>query len=320
MKERSVLFSLLTTCVSILSYAQMGDCEYKVNMNSKTKDCLIHLYDDNNFFISLSEDITDDIISELVLSYGHLKLHGDTVLLTDSIYGYSLLFLQKKEELLPLKSFPFMQGIPIVLYSEDYSEKLIWNRPRPTLNEIRNEVENHKKNTSSEDCFRPCKYKYEKYLGSSYIIDFMQNGFYSIKAGDVLLSQGEWNKDRNVVYLNDEGLGTTFFLLIEGGMLVGKSLPCYYDRDVVLEPILSPYKSLKEKNKKPNQLFHRLREFFLSSFLPPKYHRGTRSGGFHQKPIQADLQPLEQRVQSHACMDFAESRKRKNIVQSDCVE
>ena len=148
-----------------------------------------------------------------------------------------------------------MKGTPITLYVDDYVQERTLCCKYLTLTEIKELINTSMSTCAPDKMFRVCPYRYEKWMGVDYTINFMENGSYTISMQDQLLSRGEWKAVKKTVYLCDEILNTTFYLFQEGNTLVGKALPGYYDMDIVLNPVLS---SVKTK-KKPiwTRLFHR---------------------------------------------------------------
>ena len=253
------VYVLFLFCFICQSHAQLRNFEYKVIMDSKKINGYISFYGENNYSITIMESLSDDLISSYVLSYGWYELEGKNIHMTDSLYGYKMSFIREnKDSLTAKKTFPFMKAKSIGLYSDIYAEELILYGKRSSLSEIKKEVERIKVtwNTGKGEFF----FIQENvlYKGAGYSIDFKKNGSYRLSLRGFLLSKGQWIQDRNVVYLFDEELNTTFFLLFEGDTLIGKSLPGSYYDDVVMRPVTQPYiHSDKKKKTHKIRLFRR---------------------------------------------------------------
>ena len=60
-------------------------------------DCNIFLYKNGSYFLELSENVTDDIVESLALSYGKFSLTNNEVTLIDKIHNYKMrLVLENK--------------------------------------------------------------------------------------------------------------------------------------------------------------------------------------------------------------------------------
>ena len=87
-------------------------------------DCNIFLYKNGSYFLELSENVTDDIVESLALSYGKFSLTNNEVTLIDKIHNYKMRLVLENKTLKVKQAFSFLVNKRFIrndyVYMEDY--------------------------------------------------------------------------------------------------------------------------------------------------------------------------------------------------------
>lgn len=75
-----------------------------------------------------------------------------------------------------------------------------------------------------------------KYLSKDFELHIENNRNYRLKCKNMIVSNGNWKQERNILILNDTILKHSFQCIIEDSALISNLLPCdYYPWKLVLK-------------------------------------------------------------------------------------
>jgi hypothetical protein len=196
---------------------------YSLN-NADAKDiiCDVYLYQTGVYEIILEEKETDDLIFNLLMSYGNYKLHNNELVLYDDFNGFKMYFKFDKDFIIPKKTFHFLSDNKLIKSSFQ-----IWDKPSftkaafETLSQTKTEFNRSNKVENLLNCGI-----YVNEQGFSLYI--LQNKEYKLEFKNIILSKGMWSRDRNELVLFDITLKHKFFILIGEKVLISKLFPGEY--------------------------------------------------------------------------------------------
>lgn len=174
------------------------------------------LSDENEFCIE-SHYGEEDVIEVRIVSYGQYVSDEDGMILTDEFHGYKTYlqeeggFLVVRESLGILKDmkFFFRDRCDMPEYEKPVKEKI--------------EEERRLYNKTSADSHELRPGLYVNYEG--YELSLTEDGSFNLKYKDIFMSSGKWERDRNILMLEDSINECLFYLLIGEKNLISKLLP-----------------------------------------------------------------------------------------------
>ena len=242
--------------------AQVYNYIYKVQNLSNNVDINISFNPDGVYLMEYCNAAVDDLPMFAILSYGKYEEMDNVVNLIDYLHDFTMVFEKSDgNSLIARNSFRNIINKPVSCFIAGYTDPIkAWEIPNTSIKLIRKEIEKWEQSFPKQ---KKCEVKTGLYYGSilekdDYAVFIQNDGTFSVKLYGNLLLQGTWRLYKNVIHLFDPLLNTTFFLLMDGNNLIGKSLPGQYD-DIVLKmsTALSPQKQkrnhLKGINKRNNE-------------------------------------------------------------------
>ena len=93
-----IIILIIGIMVSTIGFAQSQISGfYSIGRVARGIDCNLYLYNNGNYYIELSEFLSNDIVFAVVLSYGKFSLTNNEVTLIDKIHNYKMrLVLENK--------------------------------------------------------------------------------------------------------------------------------------------------------------------------------------------------------------------------------
>lgn len=197
---------------------------FSINKFDKRIECNIYFYNSGWYYMELNESVTSDIDESLVLSYGKYLVNNNEVTLIDKIHNFTILLTLQNEILTVKKAFCFLINNSFVFHNGiTNSEPKFLHSNIDTLmlqEKRKNAKKSHKTLPSLEFGV------FENDLGYRLLIQ--EKNRYKLEYKNVLISAGEWRKDRNELELKDLDLKHSFYVYLDYKYLISCLLPGDY--------------------------------------------------------------------------------------------
>jgi hypothetical protein len=229
-----LIITYLLATTALIANAQISGSYIAKNFNNKIDYRIIFLRN-GCYYIELPEQITHDIILSLVTSYGSYTFNNKEIFLNDEAHGFKMqLLLFENKTLKVKKGFVFLENRYLGFYSNNHETDCMNSKISPS----KQQEEREKYNQSHEAVFplRKGIYRSEGYGDAlnCYRLNIREENGYSLHYKDILLSEGKWQRDKNVLELCDVHLQHSFYLLIDEKGLISKYLPGEYQSCALL--------------------------------------------------------------------------------------
>ena len=219
MKSKKYLSILLLLLSCVRLWAQINPGDYSIDIESGSVWCGLTLTSNETYQITLDCNETEDIVYSAVLSLGHYTCEEERLILHDDFYDYDMDLSIIDNVISVNHGFIFLNNKSIEIYNQQPSN--IYPPSDDFLNRRKREIESFMDNNNlPELLFR---------------IYSDTNKLYSIKIGwfncfqlyfqDVLILQGKWKQQGNMLLMYDKALGHVFSLGIGNKGLVGIEIP-----------------------------------------------------------------------------------------------
>lgn len=218
---KKLLFCIfvMTSAIVFAQSPVAGNC-YSMDMDQKLYGCYVDFINDNDYYVEVTNQATDDIVYVVVLSYGKYKMHDNQLILLDELLDYQLILTYSNDTLYVQKGFEFMKDEYFV-YSEKSSEKEIPVSNTLNKDSIQEERENYNKDKQFDLQFGT--YKSMRFV---FYFSLNEDNTYSYSFRNCPLSNGTWERNGNVLSLYDPSLDCTYYLLVANdNKLISKLLP-----------------------------------------------------------------------------------------------
>jgi len=236
--------------------AQISNSIYKVQGLSTNVDIDISFYPNGVYLMEYWETSVDDLPGCAILSYGHYQELDNVVNLFDYLHDFTMVFDKKEgNSLIARNSFRFIMNKSASCFIAGYTTPIkTWKTPKTSADSIRKEIEEWEQSFSKQ---KKQDVREGEYYGSildknDYVVSILNDSTFKVKMYGKLLIEGTWSLRKNVILLYDPLLKATFYLLIDGDSLIGKSLPGQYN-DIVLKMNTVP--SLQKQKRKRLSFF-----------------------------------------------------------------
>lgn len=181
------------------------------------KNCKIYLDKNNNYTISVESFESSEMIYIMFLSRGRYERYINNLFLYDD-KGFKMSFKIKENRLLPKESFPFMKGNEMESRYIHPDEAYLYRYDSAHL-ERKTQIINDFENSSIGDTVKCGTYNHNSGRSS---ININEDGTYQFIYKDLLLSEGEWRVEKNILYLTDANLSYQHEIIINGKTLMIK--------------------------------------------------------------------------------------------------
>lgn len=238
---------LLLICFAFKLQAQ----SYAMSLNIRQYESLsfsLDFFDDGKYLLTMSYYFYNSDSHALhLLSYGDYNLEDNTYTLVDEINKYKVCLKvvnvqirnENKSILKTLHGFEWMRNNYFILMDQNPNDdRYIFDEIHDTRRDIQHEIERYHSVTENVNNFSTGIYKSDNI---NYTISLNPNNSYSIDFYGYPLSEGIWERNKNILLLNDTSLEKSFFALIrKRGMLTSIYLPFEFRmRDFILAPSLN---------------------------------------------------------------------------------
>ena len=223
MKKSFLLLVIFNIVFLGIAQCPLRGSKYELDGNEEQFFCSI-LFIDDEYYMELSYNATEDIVYSLVLSYGNYFVKDSLVKLKDKIFGCEIFlsFNNKSNFLEVKKGFAFMSNRCFNYYGKSYEDDILITNHKDSaaLSEERQRyVEKH------TDLLPLSIGLYGSDSPFEYKLSLQEQQFYQLSYFDIILSKGQWKREGNILHLCDTTLNCTFHLLIGDGVLISKLLP-----------------------------------------------------------------------------------------------
>lgn len=193
--------------------------KYQIDINSNQVDCELIINSDHTYEIQLCFQATDDMVNCAVLSYGHYFTANDSLYLHDDFYGYDWKLSLINNAVSIGSGYVFLDGRAILNYRNETVKVLPPNDDY--LAKIKAQTDMF---INSQNNPRLVAGQYED-QNHGYLLRIKDIGRYQLYLKDVLLSEGDWGKQDNILVLHDVHLNHDFKIAIGNGSLMSLGFP-----------------------------------------------------------------------------------------------
>ncbi len=183
----------------------------------------ISLYSNNEYTIEISEKVCETYCDKFI-SYGTFYQKNDTLILKDKIHNFIIYLLYKDNRVKVIKSFSWMKNLNYYFFvSADY-KPVNYKLKEPSINILKKNTI-YQRNNKQNYIFKTGKYiaKSYWYVNALYL---SPDNTYKIIFKDIILSEGIWKRNKNVIELWDTSIKHTFYLLTKkDGTLESSYIP-----------------------------------------------------------------------------------------------
>jgi hypothetical protein len=207
-----------------------------ISFQNEKYDCNISLYTDGKYEIGLWENEVEKINDTLyavysvtnwfkTLSTGSYKTSGNLVSLSDKATELQMLIDTSNQRLRVIKSFSFLNGCILNCLKGEGGDEDFRNSPL-TQKMLILERSAYNKNTNDVIALIEGDYStYERAGKPRYRLTIDRDNKYQLFINTLMLSEGIYTRNKNVLLLYDTSLKHVFHLLIYKNMLVSKLIP-----------------------------------------------------------------------------------------------
>jgi hypothetical protein len=191
---------------------------------------------DGQYYIDMTEHLTNDVLDNRTMSIGHYFLNGKEVSLIDKIHNFQIKLVIVNDSLKMKNSFCFMNNLTFGFKSNYVdTHTLNWLKDYDSISIKKDIAEyiilNRKLyplvfgDYSAIECVQ-CAFEYR--------LTILRDCTYSLYFKDLLISKGNWNREGVELILYDKSLEHKFYLMIGKRVLISKLLPGDY-KSVILK-------------------------------------------------------------------------------------
>ncbi len=202
-----------TTLLTILTIAMLTSVEakevYKTYLGG-SKTCYVYFFGVDNYEITiLSNSLVVDIMHEIIISSGNYHQVGDKLFLHDNYNDYDIQFKKHEDKLIPIKSFIFLKNRSFKKPGryESIGKPL---SQQIKLRPLRERLENISSTTIKEMSLNGTysgTYGFKLHLTKDYNYKYWFSG--------LLVSEGKWIKEGNILRIKDAHLNQSFPIVIK---------------------------------------------------------------------------------------------------------
>jgi len=248
MKKTILILSILVF-ITLASQAKINGIYYVVNNLGHRITCHITFFDEKYYYIELDNSLSSDVIETDILSFGSFSLKGNGLSLVDAVNGHKIqLEVFNEKRIKVIRGLPFLNSKTLFyeskedpFISEQYKSDY-FNKVKTSLS-LQNELDKYKSidknNILHKELYSFAKYELKIEKGGNYKFSYVYKAISEdtwkylnlyeriMLPSDVIIiiSEGTWKRQGNVLYLYDLSLQYTFHVFIEENGLNCKFLP-----------------------------------------------------------------------------------------------
>lgn len=216
MKPLSILFLLTVLC---FGNQKINTGIYEIDINSDQVDCELRISSDLTYEICLSYQVTEDIVNVAVLSFGHYSISDEKMFLHDDYFNYDWDVFIKDNVISVGHGYAFLNGKDVLQYHDEIVK--IVPPDNVYLGRIKAQVDSF---FSQQDNPQIVTGQYEDQNHDNVLI-IKNDGKYQLHLKDVLLSEGDWSQQDDLLVLHDIQLNHDFTFAIGNRSLLSLGIP-----------------------------------------------------------------------------------------------
>ncbi|MDH8701622.1 hypothetical protein M2138_000969 [Dysgonomonadaceae bacterium PH5-43] len=230
----TVLFIIFCSSVTISAQTVLNDI-YFVAFNKEISCCLT-LSEDGYYSLELvdnqsagkKEVIRNEEVSLLSIGTFKEKNNGE-IILKDSFYSFSFVIKRLKDRTIKtLKGFPFMKNCLFAYLTTSKKSSESEQMEGNLLNKLALKKQRDKYNSLNNKLLYDLREgTYVHFYRDNIQLIITKNGNYQYIYKNILLSEGKYIRDANILTLKDVDLKYDFYMLITENGLEGNLLPTY---------------------------------------------------------------------------------------------
>ena len=220
-----IIALIISMIVSTIGFAQSQiSGVYSIDRFDENVRCKIYFFKSGNYYIDLSETITSDIVESFILSIGKFSLTNNEVELIDNVHNYKMQLVVDNKTLIVKQAFGFLKNKRFVFHNSYTGRELKFISTFKDALTLQEERKSYKRLRKT---LIPLNFGvFEDEQG--FKLNIQKNNMYKLEFKNIILSEGEWRRDNNVLELKDIHLKHSFYVLIYYKMLISKLLPGDY--------------------------------------------------------------------------------------------
>lgn len=226
MKTSLLLLIVFIFALQLKATPQEVSYYYCGNFN-ETTDAVVIMYPNQCFVFFTEQKFTDDVIYNLLFSYGKYSIKEDTIVLTDSIDQYVIKFLDCGSYIVPVR--------PMLLYkNKKFIKSPYFNNYPYDLFQDERKI----RNILLQKELKICNHDYSNLEGTYFLRRYTDAINYKLKLytegaykkyelwyNNRIISSGQWFNNWNRVGLYDPVIKHTFYFMSSEGGLTNLTFP-----------------------------------------------------------------------------------------------
>jgi hypothetical protein len=223
MKTKIIIFLFIISNVSYCQIRQPIGRQYEIMDGG----CYLTILDSGKYYIYGLTIISDDFFSEDILSWGEYTIDSVKLILTDHLHKFNMEMYIFDDYILVEKSFKFLNKEIFKYSCQVYDDENYYSFPQPDFH-----YESSLSFVEEMTYFNPndtLLFKSEGiYSDVIYKLHLTKDNLYKLYISKRILSEGIWEKENNILSLNDTSLNHTFFMIIKQKQLISRLIPGDY--------------------------------------------------------------------------------------------
>lgn len=220
------LILLITATIVLNVNAQMNNIFSLHEKLNKDIDIDVYFFQNGYFQIIMQETVTDDLINEIVISYGKYSVKNAQIVCRDLFNQFELKFNYKGDSIYLSESFNFIGNK--LFFKNDFH---IYEAPNLTKLGIGDlcEIRKHYKKYLPENYALQIGI-YKNLMG--FKLDIRKDDSYIFFYKNILISQGKWHQHNKELILYDLDMKHSFIVVIGNNELINLMFP-WVDKFIV---------------------------------------------------------------------------------------
>ena len=205
------------------------------DINEKTS-CSITFFNEKCYYIEFYRIMSDDVREINMFSFGYFKLNNNELSLIDAVNNYKIqLEVLNEKQIKITKFFSFLEDKMLIYKEEENGCKSEYYKNfyfEKTKTEYSLQKEINKYNLDDK-----CYILYDgiySFANQRYKLKIDKDSSYVFSHEDIVISEGTWTRQSNILSLYDLSLQHSFYVFIEEEGLNCKFLPDIYRDDLFI--------------------------------------------------------------------------------------
>lgn len=215
--------------------------------------CFIRMIEDGSYVLEFDIREGLDLFSSMPFSYGRYIENGSGLLLVDDFYGYRMKFSFRNDLLIAEETFPFLKKLRFKKVNDRF-------RLNPDdgnrVKSLKEQIRNFRAGQKAIFLLALGEYQDELASNGGIALDIQSNHQYFLTYRQLILSEGNWTREENILKLWDRNIDTPLYAFIEQNNVITLKLSYHEDgvtftKSRTEDVFITRKKSLTEYSIKP---------------------------------------------------------------------